>query len=110
MTWYLSALNRVTGLIVSFSFYAFGGLYLIAPYVGLHMESAAIAASFGAWPLIAKFATKMFFALPFTFHSFNGVRHLIWDTASMIENKAVQRSGWFVVGLSVVSAFGLCLI
>lgn len=74
------------------------------------MESAVIAASFGAWPWIAKFATKMFFALPFTFHSFNGIRHLIWDTASMIENKRVQQTGWTVVGLSVVSAFALCLM
>lgn len=110
ITWYLSALNRITGLIVSGAFYAFGGLYLIAPYAGFHMESAVIAASFGAWPWIAKFMVKLSLALPFTFHSFNGVRHLVWDTASMITNKKVQQSGWFVVGLSVVSALALAVM
>lgn len=110
VTWYLSGLNRITGLLVSGAFYAFGGLYLIAPYAGFHMESAVIAASFGAWPWIVKFAVKLGLALPFTFHSFNGIRHLVWDTASMITNKKVQQSGWFVVGLSVVSALGLAIM
>ena len=69
-----------------------------------------IAATFGAWPWIVKFGIKMGLALPFTFHSFNGVRHLVWDTASMIDNQKVQRSGWFVVGLSVVSALALAVM
>jgi succinate dehydrogenase (ubiquinone) cytochrome b560 subunit len=31
ITWYGSALNRVTGVALSGAFYAFGALYLIAP-------------------------------------------------------------------------------
>ena len=95
---------------MSGAFYAFGGLYLIAPYAGFHMESAVLAASFGAWPVVVKFMVKMGLALPFTFHSFNGIRHLVWDTASMIENKKVQQTGWAVVGLSVVSALALAVM
>ncbi len=66
-----------------------------------------MAAAFGAWPLALKVATKLAVALPFTFHSFNGIRHLVWDTGRSISNKAVIRSGWTVVGLSTVSALAL---
>lgn len=43
-------------------------------------------------------------ALPFTYHSFNGVRHLIWDLGLEMKNKQVIQTGWTVVGLSLVSA------
>lgn len=108
ITWYLSILNRITGGILSGGFYIYGALYLIAPALGWHVESSVLAAGFAAWPFVLKIMTKFLIALPFTFHSINGVRHLIWDTASMINNKAVNQSGWFVVGLSTLSALGLC--
>ena len=110
VTWYLSALNRITGSVLSGGFYIFGTLYLIAPYIGLQISSATMAASFAAWPAVLKLSTKLLIALPFTFHCLNGLRHLAWDTASMIENKMVQQTGWAVVGLSVVSALGLALM
>nr|AEP22597.1 mitochondrial succinate dehydrogenase subunit C [Zymoseptoria tritici] len=110
ITWYLSALNRVTGVAASGAFYAFGLLYLAAPSLGWHLESAALAASFGAWPVLLQVLTKTILALPVTFHSLNGVRHLVWDTASMITNKQVQTTGWTVVGLSVASALGLAFL
>lgn len=100
----------MTGVTLSGAFYAFGALYLVAPAVGWHLESSVIAASFAAWPLALKVLTKVTIALPFTYHSFNGLRHLVWDTASMINNKQVQQTGWFVVGLSVVSALALAFV
>jgi succinate dehydrogenase (ubiquinone) cytochrome b560 subunit len=72
--------------------------------MGWHLESQSMAAAFAAWPLFAKLAVKMTCALPFTFHCFNGVRHLIWDFGIQITNPQVIRSGWTVVGLSVASA------
>ena len=110
VTWYLSGLNRITGCLLSGGFYIFGSLYLIAPYIGLHMESAVMAASFAAWPVALKLFTKTLVALPFTFHCMNGIRHLTWDTATMIRNKQVQQTGWAVVGLSVIGALGLALM
>ena len=100
----------MTGSILSGSFYLFGAAYLIAPYVGWHLESAAMAAAFASWPIAVQFITKMTLALPFTFHSFNGLRHLVWDTGSMITNQKVIQTGWTVVGLSVFSSVLLCLI
>lgn len=49
-------------------------------------------------------AVKFGVSLPFTFHSLNGVRHLVWDTGRELSNKAVQRTGWFVVGATVVGS------
>lgn len=60
--------------------------------------------------MIAKVATKFFVSLPFTFHSFNGVRHLIWDTGSEFSNKQIQMTGWTVVGLTFVSSALLAYI
>ena len=88
-------------------FYLFGLAYLAAPALGWHLESASIAAAFASWPLIAKIGVKSFFAFPFTFHSLNSLRHLVWDTGSQFSIKQVIVSGWTVVGLSLVSAVGL---
>jgi succinate dehydrogenase (ubiquinone) cytochrome b560 subunit len=108
--WILSILNRITGATLSGSFYLFGAAYLVAPLLGWHLESASIAAAFASWPVAAKIGTKAFFALPFTFHSFNGLRHIIWDMGSQFSNKQVIVTGWTVVGLSVASALGLTFL
>ena len=63
-----------------------------------------MAAAFGSLPVAAKVALKFGIALPFTFHSWNGIRHLVWDTGREFSNKQVQRSGWTVVGLTFVTS------
>ncbi|RDL38773.1 SdhC protein [Venustampulla echinocandica] len=105
--WVLSIMNRITGSVLSGGFYIFGSAYLVAPLFGWHLDSASMAAAFGAWPVAAKFATKMFLAWPFTFHAINGVRHLVWDMGKVFTNKAVIWTGWAVVGLSGASALAL---
>jgi len=109
ITWYASAVNRITGSVLSGAFYIFGAAYLAAPLLGWHLESASIAAAVAAWPVFAKLSLKTFFALPFTFHCLNGVRHLVWDTGAQLTNKQVIVTGWTVVGLSVASALGLVM-
>ncbi|KAL1970887.1 hypothetical protein VTN77DRAFT_2721 [Rasamsonia byssochlamydoides] len=110
ITWYLSALHRITGSLASGGLYVFATAYLAAPLFGWHLESASIAAAFGALPLAAKFAIKLGLALPVTFHSFNGVRHLVWDLGRQFTNKQVIRTGWTVVGLSVTTAVLFALL
>ncbi|KAF2140190.1 uncharacterized protein K452DRAFT_288956 [Aplosporella prunicola CBS 121167] len=109
ITWYASMFNRITGAMLSGSFYLFFAAYLAAPLTGWHLESQSLAAAFGALPIAAKIGFKTVFALPFTFHSFNGIRHLVWDMGKTLTNRAVMQTGWFVVGLSLVSALGLAL-
>ena len=110
ITWYGSISNRITGAILSGSFYLFGAAYLVAPVIGWHLESASIAAAFATWPYALKTLTKVFFAFPFTYHSLNGIRHLVWDAGAAFSNKQVIVTGWTVVGLSVVSALGLTFL
>jgi succinate dehydrogenase (ubiquinone) cytochrome b560 subunit len=110
ITWYASMFNRLTGAMLSGSFYLFGLGYLAAPLIGLNLGSASLAAGFAAWPIAAKVATKMVFAVPFTFHAFNGVRHLVWDTGRQFTNKAVIRTGWTVVGLTAASSLYLSIM
>lgn len=89
---------------LSGAFYVFGFSYLVAPLFGWHLESGTLAAAFGSLPLLAKVGLKYFAALPFTFHSFNGIRHLVWDTGRELSNKQVQVTGWTVVGLSIFTS------
>ncbi|KAL8959487.1 MAG: hypothetical protein Q9193_003658, partial [Seirophora villosa] len=91
--WTLSALNRITGSVLSGGFYVFGFAYLVSPLLGWHIESAALAQSFAELPTLVKGGLKFLVALPFTFHSFNGVRHLIWDSGREFANKSVVRTG-----------------
>ncbi|TKX26788.1 succinate dehydrogenase cytochrome B subunit [Elsinoe australis] len=110
VTWTLSALNRITGSVLSGAFYIYGSLYLIAPAFGWQVGSAVMAASVAKWGMLAKGVVKFPLAFFFTFHSWNGIRHLMWDTASGITNNQVQKTGWACIGLSVVTALGLCAL
>ncbi|KAL9003944.1 MAG: hypothetical protein Q9188_003215 [Gyalolechia gomerana] len=109
ISWVLSALNRITGSLLSGAFYLFGFTYLISPILGIHVESTALAASFAELPTAVKVGLKFLVAVPFTFHSFNGVRHLVWDSGREFANKSVVRTGWAVVGLTVVSSGALAI-
>ncbi|KAL8868371.1 MAG: hypothetical protein Q9174_005037, partial [Haloplaca sp. 1 TL-2023] len=94
--WVLSALNRITGSVLSGGFYVFGAAYLVAPLLGWHLESTALAEAFGSLGPVTRGSLKFIVALPFAFHSWNGMRHLVWDTGREFANKQVVRSGWVV--------------
>lgn len=108
--WVLSSLHRITGVALSGSLYLWATAYLASPALGWHLESASMVAAFGALPVVAKVLLKTTMALPFTFHSFNGLRHLMWDLGRGLSNPAIIKSGWTVVAVSVASALGLALI
>jgi succinate dehydrogenase (ubiquinone) cytochrome b560 subunit len=103
-------LHRLTGLTLSGGLYVYGLAYLIAPTVGWHLESSVLAASFAAWPIAAKVATKTLVAAPFVFHSLNGVRHLVWDLGWNFAKRQVNGSGWVVVGLTAVGSVYLGML
>lgn len=67
--------------------YLYAMAYLAAPVMGWHLDSATIAEAFGSLNEYAKFGLKFLVALPFSFHSWNGIRHLMWDTASELSLK-----------------------
>jgi succinate dehydrogenase (ubiquinone) cytochrome b560 subunit len=52
--------------------------------------------------MAVKIGLKSFFAFPFFFHGFQGVRHLAWDFGVGMSNMQVIRTGWTAVGATVV--------
>ncbi|KAF2673778.1 mitochondrial succinate dehydrogenase subunit C [Microthyrium microscopicum] len=109
ITWYPSMFHRLTGVALSGPLYLFSIAYLAAPYLGWHLESTVLATSFAAWPIAAKAIAKTTIALPFVFHSFNGIRHLAWDLRLGFSKVQVARTGWFVIALSAVTSLYLGL-
>jgi succinate dehydrogenase (ubiquinone) cytochrome b560 subunit len=106
----LSTLMRITGSVMSGSFYVSGTLYLASPWLGPDLSSASIAASFGALPFADKVLLKFTLAWPLAFHAFNGLRLFSWDMAMGISNKQVARTGWAVMIASTASAFTLATL
>ncbi|PLB52575.1 hypothetical protein P170DRAFT_402874 [Aspergillus steynii IBT 23096] len=104
ITWVVSITTRITGIALSGGMYLFATAYLLSPVTGWDIGSESLATSFSSLSQVAAFALKFGVALPFTFHCFNGVCHLVWDTGRGLRNKQVNRSGWAVVGTSSVAA------
>ena len=110
LTWYLSGLHRITGVALAFGLY--GGLvsYVGLPLLGYPFTFADVAATWATAPGFLKVAVKSLIAFPFTFHSFNGLRHLLWDACYELSLKGVYRTGYAVLGASAISAVALALL
>lgn len=65
---------------------------------------------FGGFGAVSKGVIKFGVSWPFTFHCWNGIRHLVWDTGREFGNRQVQVTGLVVVGLSVVSSTVLAFV
>ncbi|GFF57702.1 succinate dehydrogenase cytochrome B subunit, mitochondrial [Aspergillus udagawae] len=104
--WISSTQHHITGIALSGTLYLWATAYVLSPVFGWQLGSATMVAAFGALPVVVKVSLKAIMALPFTYHSLNGVRHLIWDLGLGLSNPAAIKSGWTVVGLSMLS--GLC--
>jgi succinate dehydrogenase (ubiquinone) cytochrome b560 subunit len=61
-------------------------------------------------PAILKVLAKFTVAFPFTYHAFNGVRHLVWDTGRALTLKGVYTTGYLVLGASTLSALALTAV
>lgn len=102
ITMVLSGLHRITGVAMGGAFYALTVTYAATGLLGIPFDSALLVAAFAGLPLVAKVAAKAAMAFPFVFHSFNGVRHLLWDTGRELTVKGVYRTGYVVVALTAV--------
>jgi len=96
LTWILSILHRITGLVLGV-----GTLLLVWWLVATAAGPQAFAAAqdfIGSW-----FGRLLLFGwtLAFFFHLANGIRHLVWDAGYGLELPAVYRSGWAVVALTL---------
>ncbi|KAJ5908068.1 hypothetical protein N7495_000750 [Penicillium taxi] len=104
-----SAMHRITGVMLAGGLYTFATLYLIAPALGLHLESAPMAEAFGSLPLVVKTALKFGVSFPFTYHGFNGLKHLVYDTGHLMSKTNSGRASYIVLACSVSASLGLAL-
>lgn len=100
-----SAWTRITGCTLSGVMYAYMGAYLIAPVVGLHLESASVVAAFSGLPLALKGGIKLGLGFPFVYHSLNGVKHLMYDLGKGFSKPAIKKSDAIVWTSSFIGAF-----
>lgn len=109
LTWISSIANRVTGCGLSLGIYAYALGYLALPN-SIPMDSETVVQVVASSPEWVKVAGKTLVALPFTYHTFNGIRHLSWDMGYALDLKKSYTAGYAVLGLTAVSTLGLVLI
>ncbi|KEP51148.1 succinate dehydrogenase cytochrome B subunit [Rhizoctonia solani 123E] len=107
ITWIGSIANRITGGVLSGGLYLFALAYLAGPVVGIPVDTAHVVDLVASLPDWFKYAVKGALGMSFSFHSWNGIRHLLWDAGRLMTNTAVMRSGYAVIGLSVATTIGL---
>ncbi|WVR06928.1 succinate dehydrogenase, cytochrome b556 subunit [Kwoniella sp. DSM 27419] len=103
LTWYLSIMNRVTGVALSGPLYLAAMAYLLHPVIPA-IDSAHLISLVQDLPTWLKGGIKLVFAVPFTFHSFNGLRHLGWDVGKALTIKGVYTTGYAVLAATAVSS------
>jgi len=98
MTSFLSITNRMTGVFLA---------VVAAPLMVLWLASlAAGPALFDAYTAFLGSVPGKLIALIclycFAYHLTNGIRHLVWDTASGIEMPQIHLGGWIMLLFSVL--------
>lgn len=97
----MSISHRITGAILA------GGSLLITGFLAAAMMGEesynAVAAFMGSWFGILILAGWSFCLY---YHLCNGIRHLIWDTAVMLEKSQTAISGWIVILAAVFLTAG----
>ncbi|KAJ3905738.1 SDHC, cytochrome b subunit of succinate dehydrogenase [Lentinula edodes] len=58
-------------------------------------------------PDAVKYTGKFILALPFSFHPWNGIRHMLWDSGKFLTVKGVYSTGYAVLGATTISTLVL---
>lgn len=105
LTAVLSALHRITGVGLAV------GVYGVTASYGLGLvDTASLVELYSALPVIAKVSLKTLATLPFSFHLWNGVRHLIWDAGYCANIVGVYKTGYAVLGLTAITSLALLVL
>ncbi|ORZ41113.1 hypothetical protein BCR44DRAFT_1509417 [Catenaria anguillulae PL171] len=100
----LSALHRITGAATGGAFYLAG----FAAAAGL--GSAELVQLAAAVPAPLFFLAKLGIAVPTSYHTFNGLRHLVWDSGRALDLKGVYQTGYAVLAATAVGTVGLMMM
>ncbi|XP_066258025.1 succinate dehydrogenase cytochrome b560 subunit, mitochondrial-like [Euwallacea similis] len=97
----LSISHRFTGLILTAYTVALSAaaIYLDCP-LEFYIEKLK-SAEIGAGPI---YGLKFLLAFPLTYHFWNGIRHLLWDTGRFMTIKEVYITGWAMFAVTIVTA------
>ncbi|KAF9256607.1 succinate dehydrogenase cytochrome b560 subunit [Marasmius fiardii PR-910] len=106
LTWVGSIFNRATGGALSALLYGFSLAYLFVPGT---FDSAHVIGFVAGLPEAVKYSAKALLAVPFTFHAWNGIRHLLWDSGKFLTIKGAYSTGYAVLGATAVSTAYLVL-
>ena len=93
----LSILHRISGVLLSVGTVLMV-VWLVALAQGEQAYQAMIAFMSSAPVLLALVG----WTLALFYHLLNGIRHLLWDTGTMLELKPARASGWMVAILALV--------
>ena len=93
-------------------FYAYFAAYAGYPLFGSveTLSSASLVDFVAHLPVWFKTAVKVPLALAFTFHSFNGLRHLAWDWGYALTLKGVYSTAYAVMGATALGTAALLFI
>lgn len=101
MTAIMSISHRITGAILT------GGSLLIAAFL------VAAAMGEGYYNFVMTFASSWLgivilagWSFALYYHLCNGVRHLVWDTVTMLDEKQAILSGWVVLLITILLTAG----
>ena len=101
----LSILHRLTGVYLSLSIF-FISYWLFSIFLGQDFYYSSLSFLKSS---ILKFL-YIFWFFCFSYHLFNGVRHLLWDFGYGFSHKEITTSGLVVIFLSVISTISLTFI
>ncbi|XP_037558371.1 succinate dehydrogenase cytochrome b560 subunit, mitochondrial [Dermacentor silvarum] len=101
MTSMLSLTHRATGCGMAVCLYGMGVMPLVCSHQFPHYVEALQAMHISP---ILTFPVKLGLSFALCYHTFNGMRHLAWDLGLGYGLKELYTSGFFVLGLSLVTA------
>ncbi|XP_028987855.1 succinate dehydrogenase cytochrome b560 subunit, mitochondrial [Betta splendens] len=100
----MSITHRGTGLGLSGAISAFAVAALVLPESYPYYLDLIRSLSVGPYLIgLAKFGI----VFPVSYHTYNGIRHLLWDIGKGFKIPEVYRSGYTVIGLSIITTVAL---
>ncbi|XP_069033877.1 succinate dehydrogenase cytochrome b560 subunit, mitochondrial [Embiotoca jacksoni] len=103
----MSITHRGTGVGLSGAISAFAVAALVLPGNYPYYLDLIHSLSVGSY-LIG--LTKFGIAFPVSYHTYNGIRHLCWDIGKGFKIPEVYRSGYTVIGLSILTSIALAML
>jgi succinate dehydrogenase (ubiquinone) cytochrome b560 subunit len=98
-----SIMVRTTGIILSLGCTGIASMSL----AGGDPEALMTAISASSFAAPAKFAVSF----PLVYHFYGGLRHALWDfRPDMITNEQVEKQSFILIGASVATTLGACIV